>query len=177
MASADTFDVPPIAGFVQKYLLRARVSVDPFARNKRWATYTNDLDPRTAAESHMEAADFLMGLWEQGIVADLIILDPPYGPRQIAECYAGLGLSEDQARAVKARKPTTQVAWSNVKNLASALQRPGGIALTFGWNSGGFGIQRGYEPIEIMLVCHGAGHNDTLCVAEVKQSKEDDLFQ
>jgi hypothetical protein len=47
MPSHETFDIPPIAAFVQKYLRESQVSVDPFARNRRWATYTNDLDPNT----------------------------------------------------------------------------------------------------------------------------------
>ncbi|MDP9098582.1 MAG: adenine-specific DNA methylase, partial [Verrucomicrobiota bacterium] len=78
MASANTFNVPPIAGFVQGYLLKSKVSVDPFARNKRWATYTNDLNPNTGAQCHMEAADFMRELIAAGVRADLVIFDPPY---------------------------------------------------------------------------------------------------
>jgi hypothetical protein len=54
MPNASTFDIPPIRALVKKYLHQSKVSVDPFARNKRWATYTNDLNPETAAESHAE---------------------------------------------------------------------------------------------------------------------------
>jgi len=60
MPSADTFSIPPIGDFVKRYLHSAVVSVDPFARNKRWATYTNDLSPDTMAEHHMDARDFCM---------------------------------------------------------------------------------------------------------------------
>jgi hypothetical protein len=42
-----------IGGFVKKYLIKVKVSVDPFARNNRWATYTNDLNPDTAAQTHL----------------------------------------------------------------------------------------------------------------------------
>ncbi len=59
MPSADTFDIPPIRDFVRYYLNTAKVSVDPFARNKGWATHTNDLNPKTSAKCHMEALDFL----------------------------------------------------------------------------------------------------------------------
>jgi hypothetical protein len=38
--------------------------------------------------------------------------------------------------------------------------------LSFGWNSAGMGKKYGFEQIEIMLVCHGAAHNDTICLAE-----------
>lgn len=37
---------PPIGEMVQRYLKAAKISCDPFARNKRWATYTNDLNPK-----------------------------------------------------------------------------------------------------------------------------------
>jgi hypothetical protein len=88
MPSADTFDVPPIFRFVQKYLRKSTTSVDPFARNKRWATYTNDINPNTRAESHLEADEFLRGL---KIKSDLLLFDPPYSPRQLKECYNSFG--------------------------------------------------------------------------------------
>jgi hypothetical protein len=77
MPSADTFDIPVIAAFVKKYLCQSKISVDPFARNKRWATYTNDLNPETQADSHLEALDFIHSLIEKGVKADLVIFDPP----------------------------------------------------------------------------------------------------
>lgn len=45
---------------------------------------------------------------------------------------------------------------------------PGGHAITFGWNSNGFGKNRGFEAVEILIVAHGGHHNDTLCVVERK---------
>jgi len=91
MPSPDTFDIPPIAGFVQKYLLKSKVSVDPFARNKRWATHTNDINPNTAATLHLEADEFLRRLETDGVKADLLFFDPPYSPRQLKECYNSFG--------------------------------------------------------------------------------------
>jgi hypothetical protein len=32
------------------------------------------------------------------------------------------------------------------------------------------GKKRGMELVEIMLVSHGIGHNDTICMAEQKRS-------
>ena len=57
MPNKDTFSVAPIGAFVKKYLAQSRVSVDPFARNKAWATYTNDLNPSTSAQRHLDAED------------------------------------------------------------------------------------------------------------------------
>jgi hypothetical protein len=59
MPASDTFDVKPIGDFVRRYLVMSTLSVDPFARNKRWATLTNDIDPNTLAENHLDAEIFL----------------------------------------------------------------------------------------------------------------------
>jgi hypothetical protein len=55
-----------------------------------------------------------------------------------------------------------------VRNMIDRLLKPGGIVLSFGWNSAGMGKGRGYEIIEILLVAHGGAHNDTICMAERK---------
>lgn len=166
MPSADTFDVPPIADFVKRYLAKSKISCDPFARNKRWATHTNDLNPKTAAEHHMDAEDFLLMLRDNGVRCDLAILDPPYSPRQISECYAEAGLKcgmkETQNAALYAR----------VKHAMAQVLTPDAVVLSFGWNSCGMGKQYGMEIIEVMICCHGAVHNDTICIAEtIKQPR------
>lgn len=90
MPTSDTFDCQPIGDFVRRHL--SGVSVDPFARNSGLATYTNDLNPATQAADHMDAEEFLGMLAKRGLRADCILLDPPYSPRQISECYAAAGL-------------------------------------------------------------------------------------
>lgn len=156
MPSSETFDCRPIGDFVRKYL--QGTSVDPFARNKRWATHTNDLNPETQAEHHMDAEAFLHMLADQGVRADVVVLDPPYSPRQISECYAAAGL--------KAGMKDTQNAalYARVRKAARRLCRPGTVVLSFGWNSAGMG--RGFKPREMLLVAHGGAHNDTICLAE-----------
>src|SRR4051812_9365570 len=93
MPSHNTFDCEPIGHFVKRYLLASKVSVDPFSRNKRIATYTNDINPQTAADYHMDAVEFLKILKGDGVKCDLLIIDPPYSPRQISECYSEIGLN------------------------------------------------------------------------------------
>src|SRR5687767_8604111 len=56
MPNSETFDMPPIAAFLERW--HRPPSVDPFARNSEWATYRNDLSPDTTAQTHMEAADY-----------------------------------------------------------------------------------------------------------------------
>lgn len=162
MPTPNTFDCPPIAGFVQKYLLKSRVSVDPFARNRQWFTHTNDLDPGTGARHHMDAEDFLIELANCGVQADLVIFDPPYSPGQIIECYRSIGMEDPRAKM-------NGELYSRVRKAVPAVLSEDGIVLSFGWNSAGMGLKHGFEPIEILLVCHGAAHNDTICVAEKRK--------
>jgi hypothetical protein len=160
MPSADTFDITPIGDMVRRYLRQSTVSVDPFARNKRWATYTNDLNPDTAAEYHLDAVEFLKMLVTKGVKADLIILDPPYSMHQQTVTYG----------------QTKQIALTAVYNLASELLTVGGFALTFGFNSNGLGKERGYCVDELYLIAHGGHHNDTICMAELKLAHQPSLF-
>ena len=156
MPNADTFSVPVIGTLVKKYL--HGVSVDPFSRNKRWATYTNDLNPTTEAEYHMDAVEFLEMLAGKEVTADVLILDPPYSPRQIAECYAAAG------KTVGMKDTQNAALYARVRSAARRLCKRGTIALSFGWNSCGMG--KGFEPRELLLVAHGGAHNDTICLVE-----------
>ena len=157
MPSADTFTMAPARDFCSRWLHGAAVVIDPFARNSRLGTIRNDLNPVTEAEHHLPAVEFLRGL---DVLADAVIFDPPYSPRQISECYAAAGLS---ATMVDTQSGTMK---SEARNLLTNLIRPGGVALSFGWNSVGFGVGRGFELVEVLLICHGGDHNDTLCLAE-----------
>lgn len=161
MPNADTFSVRPIGEFVKRYLARSKCSVDPFARNKRWASLTNDLNPNTSAQFHMDAVDFLKMLRDTHAESiDLAILDPPYSPRQISECYAELGL--------KASMKDTQsaVLYAEVRNALAPLLSRDAVVLSFGWSTNGMGKKHGFQIEEILLVCHGGAHNDTICIAE-----------
>ena len=160
MPSADTFDCPHIEGFVRKYLAQSKVSVDPFARNKPWATHTNDLNPNTMAKSHLDAEAFLIGLASNGVKADLILFDPPYSPRQISECYKEAGLK------VTMQDTQNAALYKRVRDAAMPILDVGGIVLSFGWNTCGMGTKRGFEPLEVLIVDHGGAHNSTLCLAE-----------
>lgn len=165
MPSGDTFDVPPIRDFVQKYLLKSRVSVDPFARNKTWATHTNDLNPETKALHHMDAQAFLEQLASCAVKADLVIFDPPYSPRQISECYRGIGLE------VGMKETQSAALYKRVRAAITPICTDDAIVLSFGWNSVGMGVKRGFKLVELMLCCHGGAHNDTICIAEQRDQK------
>lgn len=165
MPNSETFTVAPIGDFVKRYLVDSKVSIDPFARNKTWFTHTNDLNPATTAQHHMDAETFLRKMKQDGVSADLGIFDPPYSSRQISECYKAIGLKVGMEETQNGRL------YKRVRDALDELLPPGGIVLSFGWQSAGMGKGRGYELIEVMMISHGGAHNDTLCIAEIKRPK------
>lgn len=169
MPSADTFTIKPICAFVKSYLASASVSIDPFARNSMLCTHRNDLNPNTNAEHHMDAEKFLLHMAATGVKADLVIFDPPYSPRQISECYQSIG--------EKATDKDTQNAalYRRVRDAIVPCLTDNGIVLSFGWNSTGMGSKHGFDIIEILMVCHGGGHNDTICIAERRSSVQSEF--
>lgn len=171
MPSADTFDVLPIARIVKERLAQSSVSVDPFARNKDWATYTNDLNPQTSAQSHLDAVAFLESLADGGIKADLLIFDPPYSPRQISECYQSAGLKAGMRDTQNSRL------YSACRDAALKILTDDAIVISCGWNSSGMGITRGFELLEILMVCHGGAHNDTIVTVEKRLPRNLELFK
>lgn len=171
MPNADTFSIPPIGDFVQKYLRQSRVSIDPFARNKRWATYTNDLNPLTDAEYHLEALDFLKLIQARNPIIDLAIFDSPYSLEQCKRSYESVG------RKVTMRDTQVWGRWTEHKDIINEMMDVGGTFLHFGWHTNGMGLKRGFEIVEILLVAHGSGHNDTICMAERKMQHQNKLFQ
>lgn len=164
MPNADTLLVPPIGEWARSHL--RGVSVDPFARDCMLATHTNDLNPDTLAQHHMDAEDFCLMLAAQGVVADSAIFDPPYSPRQISECYQSVG------REVGTKGTQNAALYRRVRDALDRLIRPGGVVLNFGWNTNGMGKGRGYAPFDVLIVQHGGGHNDTLCMAERKGGED-----
>lgn len=162
MPNHETFSIKPIKEFVNKYLKDSKSSVDPFSRDKLLATYCNDLNPNTLAPYHMDAKDFCMRLFWEGVKVDLVLFDPPYSPRQISEMYKSIG------KTVTMKDTQSAVLYSTARNAANNLLIKGGICLSFGWSTNGMGKSRGYEIEEILLVAHGGAHNDTICMAERK---------
>lgn len=162
MPSRDTFSIKPIGDFVMKYIAKSDRSVDPFARNFSIATETNDLSPETSAKYHLDAIEFLKLMKKNGEMFDLLIFDPPYSPRQISECYKSIGLK------VGMKETQSASLYEAVKREAMGVLTPCCRVLSFGWSTVGMGKKHGFEIEEIMLVCHGGAHNDTICMSEVR---------
>ena len=157
MPNPYTFEMKPVENLLKKWIKPEWKVVDPFAGKSKWATYSNDM-----AETNKNSTVWLQELVDNKIEADAVLLDPPYSPRQISEVYKSIGL--------KASATDTQNAklYSDCRLLMNKILKPDGIAISFGWNSSGWGKKYGYNLLEILLVYHGGAHNDTICVVERK---------
>jgi hypothetical protein len=163
MPNSETFDMLPIQNLLSKYLVGCEVIIDPFARNSKIGTITNDLSHDTSAMYHMLAEEFVEKFkMDLALEADAVLFDPPYSPRQIMESYQAVGIKPTGKDTQNARL------YKVVKDGLDKMLKPGGLAICCGWNSMGFGLTRGYELLEILLVPHGAAHNDTIVTVERK---------
>lgn len=156
-ANKWTFRIPPIAELLSRYI-DSGVWVDPFAGANSPAQITNDMDITMPTTYHMEAVEFCRKL--EGVY-DGVLIDPPYSYRQISEHYRGQGVKATY-------KDTSYNFYGRVYKALATKIRDGGLAITFGWNSNGFGKINGYEIVEILLVAHGLHHNDTIVTVERK---------
>ena len=170
MPNSDTFRCPPIRSFVDYYLRQSKMSVDPFARNFNGCTYTNDLNPNTQAEYNMTALDFLKMIGDKGISPDLVVFDPPYSLEQLKRSYASVGIEK-----LPYGDTLNGIHWTKEKCVISDILE-NGVFLHFGWHTNGMGKKHGFAIEEILIVAHGGGHHDTLCMAERRTSIQINLF-
>lgn len=132
MPNKRTFQIKPIAELIKEEI--GDDYLDPFPFN-----YSKD------------ATDYLKECESQRFG----VFDPPYSPRQLKECYKGLGEYDTKAST-----------WSKWKDLMA--NKVTEKCISFGWNSGGLGESRGFKITRILLVPHGGMHNDTICTVERK---------
>ena len=160
MANHNTFLIKPIREFVKKNIFNLDLVIDPFARGSKLASITNDLNPNFNTDYNLEALDFLKMFEDNSI--DCVLFDPPYSLRQVKECYNSIGIDNMTQHQSKHF-------YSDLKNEISRIIKPKGLVLSFGWNTVGMGKVRGFKLEEIVLVCHGGNHNDTICLKERKE--------
>lgn len=140
MPNKRTFKIKPIKMIINKWKKKfpSSIILDPFPY-----------------EYKKDATKFLSELPDNNY--NFAVFDPPYSPRQLKECYKGIGEYD-----------TKSSTWGNWKDLLGLKIKKNGLVLSFGWNSGGLGKKRGFEKEEILLVAHGGSHNDTIVVVERK---------
>jgi hypothetical protein len=110
-------------------------------------------------------------------IADVVLFDPPYTPRQLKECYNSLGLSLHD---------TTAGYWAKLRDEVVRISHKGTIVLSFGYGASHIGTKRGYDIeeglivlqaekqgefdiVDGLMILHGSLHNATICMAEVKR--------
>lgn len=160
MPNKNTFDIKPIKELILEEMPNNYGWIDPYANKNKLAMWTNDLNPKYDTNFHLDALDFLKTFKDNSV--DGVLFDPPYSPRQVMECYQGVGKKVTQ-------KDTSASFWSLQKKELSRIIKPNGKIITFGWNSGGVGKSNGFEITRILLVAHGGWHNDTICTVEIKK--------
>jgi hypothetical protein len=164
MPSKWTFKIKPIAELLSRYVGDGKNWIDPFAGENSPAEITNDLNPERPAMFHMHAKEFSASLCDNQHSGCLF--DPPYSLRQVKECYNNIGIKN-------LSQEDSQYFPNNIKNILAIKIKPGGTVICFGWNSQGFGINLGFDIIEILLVPHGGKHNDTIVTVEKKRYRHE----
>lgn len=160
MPNANTFSIKPIKEFIEDNIQTANVIIDPFANSCKIGTIRNDLNPAFDTQYHLDALEFLKKMESES--ADVILYDPPYNASQAKECYDSFGAGKLEINV------SNNKYWSECKKEVARILRKNGVVMCFGWNSGGIGKNLGMEMTDILMVCHGGNHYDTICTKEIK---------
>ena len=168
MPSMHTFSIKPVRNFIDRNTPQwVKETCDPFCGKSVLAKHRNDMQ-----YGGIGGLSFLQSFDKESM--DLVYFDAPYSPRQLKECYNNCGVHLADTKASY---------WASLRDEIKRILVPGGIVLSFGWNSVGVGTKRGFKEIDGILVCyvadydevdglivsHGGNHNDTICKAEVKR--------
>jgi DNA modification methylase len=153
MPSIWTFKVKPIKELLDRYVKTNWA--DPFAGENSPADITNDIEGR-GAKYQLDALEFLKTLKEESV--DGALFDPPYSVEQCLRRYT----PKHNGTAGRAEY------WARCKDEIARILKKDGLCISFCWDSVGIGQNRGFEIQEILLVCHGACHNDTIITVDKK---------
>ena len=152
MPNKWTFSMKVVGQLFQKYQVGPGW-VDPFSGTSSPAEITNDIEGRNA-KYQLDALDFLKLIPDDS--AKGVLFDPPYSVEQCLRKYT----PKQNGTAGRAEY------WARCKDHIARIVEPGGHAISFCWDSTGIGKNRGFEIVEVLLVCHGACHNDTIITVD-----------
>lgn len=159
MPNKWTFLMHPVRYILDKYVKDGKGWIDPFAGMYSPAEFRNDFNKNMNAEYHLLANEFCKKM--EGPFKG-ILFDPPYSYRQIKECYEKEGLKVNNL-------DTSNNFYNRVMDII--YNKINEYVISFGWNTNGFGKCRGFKIIEIVIIAHGGGHNDTIITVEKKIQK------
>lgn len=162
MPSKWTFKMRVMKGVLAKYRV-GKNWADPFAGCYSPAEFTNDIEGRVA-HSEMDGLEFLSTLTTNSVTG--VLFDPPYSVEQCLRRYT----PKQGGTAGRAEY------WSQCKNQIARILVPTGIVISCCWDSSGLGKERGFTIQEIVLICHGACHHDTIVTIETKNEETSSLF-
>jgi len=154
MPSKWTFEMKPVQQILASYNV-GQGWVDPFAGTKSPAEHRNDIEGR-GNPYQMDAYDFLKSLPDNSFEG--VLFDPPYSVTQCLRKYTPrhkgtAGMAEYRTKC---------------KDEISRIVKTGGICVSFCWDSTGIGKKRSFRIEEILLVCHGGCHYDTIITIDRK---------
>ena len=153
MPSRWTFAIPAMKAIIEKYLTENWA--DPFTGENSPADITNDIEGR-GNKHQMDALDSLKSLDKESVNG--VLFDPPYSEEQCLRLYT----PKQGGRAGRAEYV------ARCKDEIARVTKVGGHVISFCWDSTGMGKNRGFEIQEVLLVCHGACHNDTIVTVDRK---------
>ena len=130
--------------------------IDPFCGLTSPAKVRNDADDSIEADYHLDGLDFLKSFDDSSV--DGVLFDPPYSTEQALRIYKPI----QRGTAGRAEY------WARCKDEIKRIVRKGGKSICFGWDSTGIGKKRGFRLQRVLLICHGACHNDTIITVEEK---------
>ncbi len=101
-----------------------------------------------------DALEYIKTIKDESI--DFMLYDPPYSQRQLFEMYKKLG-KDLQSNAAYFKELDIEI---------DRVIKPNGKVIRFAWNSKR--ISKSFEIKKILLVNHGAAHNDTIVTVQHK---------
>ena len=157
MPSIWTFRMKPVQVLFEKYQVGTGWA-DPFAGENSPAEFANDIEGR-GNQYQMDALEFLKSIADSSVNG--VLFDPPYSVEQCLRRYT----PKHGGTAGRAEY------WAKCKDEIARVVKPSGTVISFCWDSTGIGIKRGFEIVEIVLLCHGACHNDTVITIDRKERR------
>ena len=154
MPNKYTFKMKAVSQLLNKYQVGDNW-VDPFAGLYSPAQITNDIRPLNTTYN-MDALEFLKQLPDCTYTG--VLFDPPYSVEQCLRKYT----PKYKGTAGRAEY------WAKCKDEIARIVKGNGLTISFAWDSTGMGKVRRFRLIELVVVCHGACHNDTLITVEIK---------
>jgi hypothetical protein len=147
-----TFEAPKIKQWVENNCEGLTLNLFAGETKLNINEIRNDLNLDTNPNLNMDALECCKYLVEKKYKFDTILLDPPYSYRKSMEKYNG-----------RISSPFNQI-----KDQLSYLTHKHSRIITFGYHSTCMGKKRGFNLIQILLICHGGAQHDTIAIVEEK---------